>query len=228
MMSNDNDDWKRYIEGRDEDEFWPDDMGGEPPDPFFKPSGYTVQAITYGGAIEVGKSEPLTFKVRTVSGVKNLYRSSRPGYPNQMIDRKTLLRDTKKFEKAGITTIFVLLCDGEYLKYYGLDLIEYYRGRKFKVHPFPIPDFGVPRIEFAHDLVLGIEKALKGGEKVLVHCSAGLGRTGLAINCLITKKNMARKKGRQIELVSSETGSQRNFLTTFKHHLSRKKGKKRR
>lgn len=49
------------------------------------------------------------------------------------------------------------------------------------VRHFPIPDFGVPEdtaafLELAGDLA----QRLRNGEKILIHCAAGIGRTGTA------------------------------------------------
>ena len=50
----------------------------------------------------------------------------------------------------------------------------------------PIPNFGVPddKPGFRHD-VETIATALKRGESVLLHCAAGIGRTGSAAACVL-------------------------------------------
>ena len=56
----------------------------------------------------------------------------------------------------------------------------------FRWMNLPIPNFGVPqdRAGFRHD-VEGIAEALRRGESVLLHCAAGLGRTGSAAACVL-------------------------------------------
>lgn len=51
---------------------------------------------------------------------------------------------------------------------------------------FPIPDRGVPNnvFEFA-GLVATIERSLRSGESVAIHCRAGIGRSGLLGACVL-------------------------------------------
>ncbi|MGQ9869945.1 phosphatase domain-containing putative toxin [Leptodesmis sp.] len=52
---------------------------------------------------------------------------------------------------------------------------------------FPIPDFGTPAsMTGLSQLVEDILAALEGGRATVVHCRAGLGRTGLVVaSCLV-------------------------------------------
>jgi ADP-ribosyl-[dinitrogen reductase] hydrolase len=54
---------------------------------------------------------------------------------------------------------------------------------------FPIPDMGVPpRPEAARALVARILRTLDRGENVVVHCWAGLGRTGTIVACCLVAR----------------------------------------
>jgi len=51
---------------------------------------------------------------------------------------------------------------------------------------FPIEDYGVPQDQMAFwNLALQVATALKEGSNVLVHCAAGIGRTGTAATAVL-------------------------------------------
>jgi protein-tyrosine phosphatase len=50
----------------------------------------------------------------------------------------------------------------------------------------PVPNFGVPQDRDAFRAGIGrIAKALRAGEPVMMHCAAGMGRTGSAAACVL-------------------------------------------
>jgi protein-tyrosine phosphatase len=159
------------------------------------------------------------FRIHPVMNLPGLYRSSRPGYSQKRVSKETLKDALLAMKEDGITNVACLLTDGEYFSYYGKDLVRYYRSMGFKVHRFPIMDFSVPRVEAAYQLAVEVLAAINEGKKVLVHCSAGIGRTGLAINCILQLYGALKKV--DLGKVPSETSQQRAFTTTFRHHLSR-------
>ena len=78
----------------------------------------------------------------------------------------------------------MLASDEESLQITGQNLCAIYEAEGFDILYLPIPDFSIPDIEPLRE---GVRKALsisKSGQGIVIHCHAGLGRTGLFAACL--------------------------------------------
>jgi protein-tyrosine phosphatase len=89
------------------------------------------------------------------------------------------------FLDKGIDLVVVLTEKQEYLVYAQKDLPEFYRSQGMDVLHLPVPDFGIP------DDLPTWEKGLKQaagaarkGNNIVIHCLAGIGRTGTFLACL--------------------------------------------
>src|SRR5262249_23141264 len=87
-------------------------------------------------------------------------------------------------------------------------------------HPFPIPDYGVPADPHAFwSRASDIAALLRDGERLLVHCGAGIGRTGAFAAAVAMKIGLSFLDTMQAvnEAGSApETASQRSLLSQAK------------
>jgi len=118
-----------------------------------------------------------------------------------------------------IKTVVVLLTDAQIKQYYEDNLIEVYRDEGFNVIHYPIRDFSVPKdLRSFNNMLHEINNKLKT-ENVLIHCSAGWGRTGLVAAGLAVLKG--HKPEAAINLIrgvrpgSIETQQQERFIRTY-------------
>ena len=66
----------------------------------------------------------------------------------------------------------------------------------WKFDQFPIPDFGVPRDwDSFLNLVYDTASNVRSGERILIHCYAGIGRTGTFAMVLLMALGMSRVDG---------------------------------
>jgi protein-tyrosine phosphatase len=89
--------------------------------------------------------------------------------------------------RAGLTTVVCLAPRAEVAELspeYHAALTK--GGLPFRWMPVPMRNFGLPEdpASFRRDIA-ALAQDLRGGEVVLLHCAAGLGRTGSAAACLL-------------------------------------------
>ncbi|HWQ08786.1 MAG TPA: ADP-ribosylglycohydrolase family protein [Holophaga sp.] len=105
---------------------------------------------------------------------------------------RDLARDLQAIEAWGATTMVTLMQSHE-LEAFRVEDLPRAAARRMKHLHLPIPDGGVPdgRWEAAWEQAgPRIREALDRGEKVLVHCLGGLGRTGMVTARLLVEFGM--------------------------------------
>ena len=89
------------------------------------------------------------------------------------------------------------------------------------VEQFPIPDYGVPKdIKGLVDLASRVVEKLRAGRKIVLHCAAGHGRTGMFAVMILLASGMSLESA--LEEVkgagsSPETAEQRQLLQRLQH-----------
>ena len=120
--------------------------------------------------------------------IDELAKSPRPGYPErQGIGTDEVDGWIVEIREMGIRSIICFLSDDQLPFYSGLPtgLIQYYRDAGFDVAHIPEDDYKTPPLseEGVREAVVSFEKLQK---PILVHCSAGMARTGMAIDAILS------------------------------------------
>jgi len=106
----------------------------------------------------------------------------RSAMPYSSYDPKGRLINDYKKNKISIV---VMLAEREEAKRItGRDLVDEYQLQSFELINLPIRDFGVPDIATVRDTILQVLLYSKQGDNIVIHCHAGVGRTGMIIACL--------------------------------------------
>jgi protein tyrosine phosphatase len=118
-----------------------------------------------------------------------LARSSRPGWWDDRPLETVIASWLVRVRRMKIRSIVCLLSKSELDEYYGqnsIDLLRIYKGDGFKVAHIPITDDQNPPLT-DEDHCRIARKVSKLPLPWLIHCSAGVDRTGSAIDFLLSK-----------------------------------------
>ena len=158
-----------------------------------------------------------------------LYMSARPGhhtFPEETIqDYKSFMAE---IGKKRIALGVVILSFQELKEHYGgLNLCDYYRRNGVECLHYPVQDRGVPgNVKSFHSVVEVAWNRLKK-ENILIHCSAGIGRSGMvAAGVLIyggERPGKAVARVRKVRPGAVKTPEQRDFLDEYYDFVTGKK-----
>jgi len=88
------------------------------------------------------------------------------------------------YKNNNISMVVMLASEDESIRASGRNLLDLYRAEGIEVIYLPIEDFGVPEISEVQEAIPFVISHLRKGGAVVVHCHAGVGRTGLFLACL--------------------------------------------
>lgn len=124
------------------------------------------------------------------------------------------------YRNNDISMIVLLAEDHECKEKTRQDLRALYTRDGFTVVHLPIVDYGIPRASVLREALDATVREAQSGRHVVIHCSAGIGRTGLFMACLA--RVLLNLPGEQaIEWVrrfiphAVETPQQRDFVTSI-------------
>ncbi len=148
----------------------------------------------------------------------NIYMSAKP-------TEKNLEKYINFMKTNGVGTVIPLLPIQDIYRIYGFDLLEVYEDSNLEVIHFPIEDFSTPDDLNLFDYFINDVGESLQRTNILIHCSAGLGRTGLVTAALLVKYNKYDSQ-KAIEIVRKsrwgtvETPEQEKFLAQYDYYLN--------
>ena len=93
----------------------------------------------------------------------------------------------QEYQAKSISAVVVLAEADECLRETGRDLLVFYREQGLEVIHCPIRDFSTPKWEPFDQALQAVVERSQAGEHTVVHCLAGVGRTGMFMACLAYK-----------------------------------------
>jgi len=110
---------------------------------------------------------------------------------------RDLAQDITALKDQDITAVVSLLAQQELLHHGAGDIETLLSQAKIDWHQFPISDFGTPSAEVIQrwaETVPQLLQHLQEGQKVVIHCAAGYGRTGMMTAALLVAMGVDAEK----------------------------------
>ena len=117
-----------------------------------------------------------------------LFGSERPGYyhrgkiPSEEVQKWILFMKNQNIKEV------ICLLDETQLRQYKNPLLDQYKKNFKQAHSIPIEDFTIPSARTLEKILDCIFAGEEKNHKILVHCSAGMGRTGIVLAAWLIAK----------------------------------------
>ena len=153
----------------------------------------------------------MTFNFSRASLLDDIvYGAARPGYGSQRVDDDEVTAWIDHMRANGVSRVLCLL-DDQQLAYYASPLVARYRHAFDAVHHLPIEDYGLPDMAMLDATIASLRDAEAKGRRVVVHCSAGMGRTGIVLSAWLIRRHGldASRAMRMVRQTAREAGAER-------------------
>jgi protein-tyrosine phosphatase len=150
-----------------------------------------------------------------------VFGACRPGYPDTAVTNGAVSEWIQFMKQRSIQRVICLL-DQAQLAYYG-DLLGQYRAAfgNANVFNFAITDYTKPSEHQLCEILLVLRGATEGGIKTVVHCSAGVGRTGAVLSAYLEQTlGHTEAKAEQAMLETGRSGGSLRSFDLPKFHVA--------
>jgi protein-tyrosine phosphatase len=163
---------------------------------------------------------PLRLRHPLLPGGASLLGAGRPSYPDEPPSPDKVEEGARAWRDAGVGLVVSLIEDWEVPRR-APGLFDVLAREGVDLRRFPIADFGVPVDVPAFGRLLDeIGRRLAGGESVLVHCNAGLGRTAVVLASVLKTHGLVVDPVRELRRLYRPTAMEHPVQEDFVRRLA--------